>query len=373
MNKKLFSLVLAGFATMASLKAQFTFNDLKYFVGSGSDTAMLIIDFKDGSLYASDSSYAWGYLFSGTATGEDMLTDIAAADINLSVDVSGGFLNDVIYASHQGIGGQPDYWSTWSGTDSASLATNGGTATSVSAGDWFAISYTDFNPAIKPGYPIPAFEPSAFTINDVATWVGSGADSAIMVVDFLNGNTPSSFAWGVLFNDSTTGGNMLNEIAGTDTNFTVNAASFLNDIIYKTDSGIGGQPNFWGTWSATNFGNWAMNAGIGTKVENGDLFAATYTDFSPALRPDVPYAVGSTVGFTERKMLAFSIYPNPTTEYIKITAEVNKPLVVKVFQGNGNLVIDRKAKADERISLAGLPAGIYLVQINGEAQPVLLR
>ena len=373
MNKKLLSFLLAGFATIASIKAQFTFNDLEYFVGSGSDTAMLIIDFKDGSLYATDSSYAWGYLFNGTTTGEDMLNDIAAADVNLTVNIASGFLNDVIYGAHQGIGGQPDYWSTWSGTDSTSLATNSGIATSVAAGDWFAISYTDFNPAIKPGFPIAAFDPNTFTTADVYTWVGSGADSAILVVDFLTGNTPSSFAWGVLFTDSTTGGDMLNEIAAADTNFIVNATSFLNDIIYKTDSGMGGMPNYWGTWSATNYGNWAMNAGIGTKVVNGNLFGASYTDFAPALRPGKPYAVGNNVGVVERRVLAFSIYPNPATDYIQISADVRKPLEVKVYQGNGNLVIAQQAEANERISLASLPAGIYLVQVNGETQPVILR
>lgn len=373
MNKKLFSFLIAGLVSVASLKAQFTFNDLEFFVGSGSDTAMLIIDFEDGSPYATDSSYAWGYLFTGTTTGQAMLADIAAADVNLSVNVSGGFLNDVIYGTHQGIGGQPDYWSTWSGTDSASLSTNGGISTSVAPGDWFAISYTDFNPAIKPGYPIPAFDPNAFTLADVNTWVGTGSDSAVVIVDFLNGSTPSSFAWGVLFTDSTTGGDMLNEIATADTNFIVNASSFLNDIIYKTDSGMGGMPNYWGTWSATNLGNWAMNAGIGTTVKNGEFFGASYTDFAPAVRPGVPHAVGSGIGLTERKALAFSIYPNPTSDYIQIAADVRKSLEVKVYQGNGNLVMSQQAEANERISLSGLPAGIYLVQVNGQTQPVLLR
>ncbi|WP_417607956.1 T9SS type A sorting domain-containing protein [Owenweeksia hongkongensis] len=373
MNKKLFSFLLAGFATIASLKAQFTFDDLEYFVGSGSDTAMLIVDFKDGSAYATDSSYAWGYLFNGTTTGEDMLTDIAAADINLTVNASGGFLNDVIYGSHEGLGGQPDYWSTWSGTDSVSLAMNSGIGTSVAHGDWFAISYGFTPSAVKPGFPIAAWDPNTFTATDVKTWVGTGSDSAILVVDFLSGNTPSSFAWGVLFTDSTTGSDMLNEIANADTNFTVNATSFLNDIIYKTDSGMGGLPNYWGTWSATNYGNWAMNAGIGTKVENGDLFGASYTDFAPALRPGAPFAVDNTVGLAERKVLAFSIYPNPASDYIQISADASKPLAVKVYQGNGNLVISQQAQANERILLAGLPVGIYLVQVNGETQPVILR
>lgn len=373
MNKNLFSFLLAGFATVASLKAQFTFNDLEYFVGSGSDTAMLIVDFKDGSAYATDSSYAWGYLFNGTTTGEDILNDIAAADINLMVNASGGFLNDVTYGQHTGLGGQPDYWSTWSGTDSASLSMNAGIATSVAHGDWFAISYTDFNPAVKPGFPIAALDPNTFTTDDVKTWVGTGSDSAIMVVDFLNGKTPSSFAWGILYTGSTTGADMLNEIANADTNFIVNATSFLNDLIYKTDSGMGGLPNYWGTWSATNYGNWAMNAGLGTKVVNGDFFGASYTDFAPALRPGAPHAVDNTVGLAERKVLAFSIYPNPASDYIQIAAEVDKPLEIKIYQGNGNLVMSQQAEANERISLAHLPAGIYLVQANGETQPVILR
>lgn len=40
--------------------AQFTPNDVKYFVGTGSSTAYLVIDFKDDT---DDRSYAWGIRF----------------------------------------------------------------------------------------------------------------------------------------------------------------------------------------------------------------------------------------------------------------------------------------------------------------------
>src|SRR5690606_22767793 len=105
-----------------------------------------------------------GYLFNGTTTGGDMLNDIAAADINFAINITNGFLNDVTYGSHSGIGNQPDWWSTWDGADLASLTSNTtGIAATISPGEWFGISYGFTPSAVKPGLPIPAFDPNTFT------------------------------------------------------------------------------------------------------------------------------------------------------------------------------------------------------------------
>lgn len=371
MNKKLLFSTLGLMAFTLLAKAQFTNSDLQYYVGSGSDTAVLVIDFKDGT---QDSSYAWGYLFDGNKTGEDMLNAVAQADENFTVSISSGFLNDITYNSHAGIGGMPDYWSTWSGTDTASLTMNSGIGKPITNGDWFACSYTDFNPALKPGNPIPAFDPSAFLAADVRSWFGTGSDSAILVVDFLDGTASSSYAWGYLFTDSTDGATMLSDIAQADSQLSVNASAFLNDITYQSHSGIGNMPNFWGTWSATNLGNWSMNIGIGTVVKNGDFFGCAYTDFAPALRPGRPFPVNySRVGLGEQDNLDYNIYPNPASDWLTVTSPTNENITAILYSGNGKKLMEERDSGTLTLDVSHLPKGVYLLSINNQMEKVLLQ
>ncbi|MEM7145427.1 MAG: PEP-CTERM sorting domain-containing protein [Verrucomicrobiota bacterium] len=89
------ALLVAASAARATTIA--SSNDLLFTVGSGANLATLIIDFQDG---ASTESFAWGYRWDGTASGEDMITSIAAADPNLTID-SGSFVGSVQYFDGQ--------------------------------------------------------------------------------------------------------------------------------------------------------------------------------------------------------------------------------------------------------------------------------
>ncbi len=75
----------------ASPYANFDFDDIDYWVGSGSNQAALVIDFASP---AGSSSYAWGYRWDGIATGEDMFTAIAGTTIIRGRD--GGSLVDTL-------------------------------------------------------------------------------------------------------------------------------------------------------------------------------------------------------------------------------------------------------------------------------------
>jgi len=365
MNKKLFLGALLSLMLVQPLAAQFNWQNIDFWVGSGGDSALLVIDFA-GSEF--DSSYAWGYRFNGAKTGEDMLLDIAAADVNLSIDVAGGFLNDVIYHRYAGIGGQPDYWSTWSGADTASLISNMGIGTALVNGEWFGLSYTDFAPALKPGLPIPAFKASDFAISQVQKWYGSGNDSAAFIVDFLNGN---SYAWGYLFNDSTTGSLIVNDIANFDTSLTVVATGFLNDIIYLNDTGIGGAPNFWGTWSATNIGNWYMNIGLSQWVKPGELFGASYTNFNPAVRPNAPKN-NAPLNIRNNKLISLELFPNPATDWLMVEG-LETETSFAIINARGQDVLSGKlSDSNNSIQVSSLKSGFYLLQLE-ETQVTFIK
>jgi hypothetical protein len=58
------------------------------------------------------------------------------------------------------------------------------------------------------------------------------------------------------------------------------------------------------------------------------------------------------------------LYPNPSTDYIRIKSEA-KSLDVKIYSLEGKLVVSGTYKSDEDINISKLNAGVYLVQANG--------
>lgn len=151
MKKTVHALSAIALLASAPLQAQtFSIADVQYWVGAGSDSSVLVVDFHDGTAH---SSYAWGFLYNGTATGGDMLAAVAAGDPHFTVDLGGGFLSDIIYNGHVGIGGEPNWWSTWSGPSLAGLAMNMGIDETLSNGSWFGCSYEAFNPNGDPTGP----------------------------------------------------------------------------------------------------------------------------------------------------------------------------------------------------------------------------
>jgi len=370
MKKRLLTFFAAGILVAQSLtvNAQFTLSKVKYWIGTGSDSSVLVVDFHDATW---DTSYAWGYLHNAGATGQDMLNAVAAADANLTVAIGSGFLNDIVYGSHSGIGGSPNYWSTWSGTSIATMSMNSGISTTLSNSDWFACAYTDFSPALAPGEPIPAFAPFYFTAQEINFWVGTGTDTTLLVVDFLDGSGASSFAWGYLHSGTVTAEQMLNDIDAADPVLNVAiSGGFLNDITYNSFSGIGGSPNYWGTWSATNLGNWDMNMGISTTLGNGDLFGCSYMNFTPVIRPDYPVAAMNTTSITDYQQPAnILIYPNPATDFINITLNNSdkKNSTIKIIDATGKLLVSENTTSKTlQIPIYHLPAGFYTVVVSCE-------
>lgn len=74
-----------------------TFDNIDFWVGSGSNEAALVIDWNDGK---TSESLVWGYRWDGTATGEDMFHAIVTSDDRLFANVStafGGGLGTALY------------------------------------------------------------------------------------------------------------------------------------------------------------------------------------------------------------------------------------------------------------------------------------
>lgn len=350
----------------------FDLSRVEFWVGSGPDSSVLVVDFQDGSF---DPSYAWGFLHDGTTTGEDMLNAIAAADVNFTVDIGSGFLNSITYGDHAGIGSNPHWWSTWSGTGIADLAMNSGISATLGNGDWFGCSYTDFDPALDPTGPVPAYEPFRFTADDVTFWTGSGTNAAVLVVDFQDGTGSSSHAWGYRFDGTTTGEEILNAVAAADPAFTLTiGGGFLSDINYGTYEGIGGSPDYWSTWSGTNLGNWAMNMGIGTEVADGDLFGCSYTDFSPALRPYYPMAASGTTAIVEQRTAPLLVYPQPANGMFFVRSGIDPGTPLRITDLAGKLMFSGRTDGMlTSVDVHTFAPGLYVLQVGGTKRTIAVQ
>jgi hypothetical protein len=181
--------------------AQFSKENVQFWIGQGTDSVVFVVDFNDAS---ATPSYAWGFKFdaSQTVTAHNLLDSIAFYDPAFTVNTGGGFLNDITYLSHAGIGGTNGwYFSTYSGTAFNNLTMNTGIGVVLQNGDWFACSFTDYDPITfiplqDISVPVPAINPSAgllknilpnFSVTIYSETVKIQGDKGVLKIQDLNG------------------------------------------------------------------------------------------------------------------------------------------------------------------------------------------
>jgi hypothetical protein len=71
--------------------AAFSFDDITYWVGTGTNRAAFVVDWVDDS--AQPAALAWGYRWDGTATGAQLLRAIVADDARLYAKLGGTLAN----------------------------------------------------------------------------------------------------------------------------------------------------------------------------------------------------------------------------------------------------------------------------------------
>lgn len=263
--------------------------NIQFWVGTGSNSVVAVFKWcQDETM-----GIAYGYRWDGSATIYDMLTGIAAADSRFTVtfNSSNTFINNLAY--------QDDTYNEYLETEGYCMYTFNG---SMSAGLSDALSDNGYFELEEWGecYPFPsttpiiaATDPNAPTdpvdaslpFSDILYWVGSGPDSAEFIVNFAQPDT--AFAWGYLFNGSTTAQAMVDAIAAADPRFwTVGTPSYNGDIHFVLSNGdtLGLSPvdpnmgyNFW--W--TNLNGVSAGSGSASTLHNGDVFK--YGDMNSAI------------------------------------------------------------------------------------------
>ena len=272
-------IVAAGLAVTSFTPAWgFTFEDIAYWVGDGTNRCAVVVDFNDGE--AGNRSFAWGYRWNGEAPSVKAILDaITARDRRLKMfssssqygsyieafaydaDADGGTFervwNNETYAydfvksdaddifpatedvySFDPVTSNQTYtgvaWMQLAGTgkdfeDVVFTDTPSGVDyTNPENGQWIcwrlcpyvSVSDYEWNPIgyesieTSPYIPVAA----AFRMNNIQYWVGQGTNHCAIVVDFNDGEAGNrSFAWGYRWNgDAPSVTAIMNEITAND-------------------------------------------------------------------------------------------------------------------------------------------------------------
>lgn len=96
----------------------------------------------------------------------------------------------------------------------------------------------------------------AFGFSDIQLWAGSGSKQAGVVIDFQDGTTPRSFAWGYRWNGVANGEDLLRAVDTLDSSLVANIfgssfGSYLDSMSYKTHSGPTWPVGYWSYWTGT--------------------------------------------------------------------------------------------------------------------------
>lgn len=288
--KKLTTFLLALMLSF-SIKADYL-NDINAWTGQGENYSVLVIDFADAT---KPSSFMWGVRYdSDSISGQELLDAVIAADPNFSGTMA-SFITDVYYKTFEGK--TPSdfswYWLTYSlSAEGGNWGSNNGNSTKLGNGQAFGAVYSNAWPGNNPATAISAdelpSEKAVTTTSDIIQWIGKGENASLFVVDFQDGTTPSSFAWGVRYDsDSLTGQQIVDAVLAADTNLKGSFDGFITDVFYKEHEGVTpvDYAKFWAAYTSNGDYNWTSNNGNSTKLGNNQWFGISFTEYPNSISP----------------------------------------------------------------------------------------
>ena len=255
-------------------------SDILYWVGTGSNEAVLAVNWADTAL-------AWGYRWNGTATVSDMMSAIAIADPRFGYNAAAGWLNDITFTDGTvSLAGTPgNYWGSTNngimdmGMDQTLSSGDfekwgdpaaGVIVDSMEYGGYWYYTYVypmTIHPVSVPGPVTPV--DATIAANDILFWVGTGSNEAILAVNWAD----TALAWGYRFSaDSVSSATMLADIAAVDPRLTVEGAGFVSDIRFiDTAAGMTDTLGITlGNWWSSLLNGYS-DMGASQMLHNGDL------------------------------------------------------------------------------------------------------
>ncbi len=250
-------------AFSASATINFSASDIQFWVGTGSNSAVVVIAWDD---CVPATALAWGVRWNGTTTALGLIDSIQAHDSRFS-NGSTATVNGAVYNDGTLFLSSPTNW--WCYTVNGSWATVGYTGYTMSNGDIMELSATcdfEMTTAVAATNPnAPTVTDATIAAEDILFWVGDGSNQAIFVVNWAD----TALAWGYRFaSDSVTLQTMMDDIAAADSRFSYTGTGMVNDINYTEN----------GTTYGITAGNWWSHLingyesnGMGQWFHNGDF------------------------------------------------------------------------------------------------------
>lgn len=396
--KKVLFFIAIFCAAMFGAKAQNTdatinANYVKYWVGTGNNQAIFIVNWCDP-----DTALAWGFRFSeDSLLVSDMITAITTADSRLSYAGTLSWLTDLIYSDgNNTFNISPDYivynvngqyadvanvqyfypgdYIKFGGWDCADMDEN-----------WVSTWTTPIEPVEIPGVPV---EDATISASQIQYWVGTGSNEVRFIVDWNSASTAT--AWGYRFDgESVLVSTILDDIATADPRFSYEGTtSWLSDlkyfngtdtltispdyVVYNVNGSFADAANTQTVHSGdyVKFGGY-MSASLGESRWIEDPTWSDYWDYAYVwTNPVVP--VPEPVSVVNYDNQNLNVYPNPCTESIRIQTSVNEDVVVYNLQG---AVVMSTVATDEitTLDVNGLSSGIYFVKSGNKTAKIVKR
>lgn len=390
----LFAAILCTFMSFAQAQdATINSNRVKYWVGTGNNEAIMIINWCEPT----ETALAWGFRFSeDSMLVSDMLTAIITADSRLSYTGTTGWLTDLIYSDGivtlnispdyimYNVSGQyadvinaqyfhPGDYIKFGGTDCADFDEN-----------YLATWTTPIEPVEIPGVPVADVTISA---SEIQYWVGTGSNEVRFIVDWNSASTAT--AWGYRFDgESVLVSTMLDDIATADPRFSYEGTSWLSDlkyfngtdtltispdnVVYNVNGSFADAANAQTVHAGdyVKFGGW-LSAQKGECRWIEDPAFGDYWDYAYVwTNPVVPVSNPTSVANYDNQKL--NVYPNPCTESIRIQTNINDDVVMYNLQG---AVVMSTVAMDEvtTLDVNNLPSGIYFVKSGNKTAKIVKK
>ncbi len=244
-------------------------SNIQFWVGQGSNEVVAAF-FACGP--SSPGGVAYGFRYNNTATIQEMLDSIAAADPNFSINYSSGFINSISYNNgtlqYNITGGMLTYTvnSVWA-SGLSDLLSNGAYFELTEWGDCTLPNTNIYYPEDPNTPTIP--EDATIEADDLVYWVGNGENHAIVAVNWCD--TAIALAWGVRFTgDSALVADLMHTIALYDDRFSYQSASgAITNIIFQDGTYNLSLQGSWWMYNINGVG--AMNGFESQYVYSGDL------------------------------------------------------------------------------------------------------
>ena len=307
----------------------FSASDIQYWVGTGSNSAVIIIGWDDNP--NGNFALAWGVHWNGNATAVNMLDTIATYDSRVAYAISSGFVTSIGYNDGTLISGSSaSYWcytvnGAYADAYSVQQMSNNDVM-EISSSCYFTL--TSATAATNPN--APSVSDASIDASDIVYWVGEGSNQVVFAVNWAD----TALAWGYRFNgESVTVPDVMNAIAAADPRFSYQNGSWgLDDINFTTDNGtLGITPgNYW--WSLLNH---VSGMGMSDVLHNGDFYK--WGDLSVAVITDSTW-VSDWGGYWDYTYVwPYTIHPVSAPQAIDAEIAVND-ILYWVGEGNNQVV-----------------------------------